>query len=222
MTTIDFPVKCHSKNWILCWRVSLAVSPTTTVNLASRSWKGLAHHCDCHSFPTSDLPPMIHSSCPFQEWSPSYCIQIALSLTLSCIPKVRALACAKNLSTITLRDRETTFTLCSQPASYITSSPSLGHVMPLMSDGCLLGKDGWLMAPILTERGVKKVTSHSGSMCYKPVQMETGCSGASSDKRHTYYSFSQDAILSGSLPETVILSTSYMINWTFFIHFSLF
>lgn len=133
---------------------------TVTVNSGNQDVRRISRSLWlCHSFHTSDPPHMIYLSCPFQEWSSSYCIQIVLSVTLSCIPKAGALACAKSLSTIAVRDRVTTFTLCCQPASYVTSSPSLGHVMPLMSDGCLLAKDGWLMAPNLTERGKKKKKS---------------------------------------------------------------
>lgn len=91
-------------------------------------------------------------------------------LNLACIPKACLLVCAKTLSTCALSDRVGSFTLCCKPASYITSSPSLGHVTPLMGDGCLPPKDSRVMAFVLTLRW-GTITCHSQSVCCKPEEM---------------------------------------------------
>lgn len=77
---------------------------------------------------------------------------------------------AKTLSTLALSDGVAGFTLCWQPASSITSSPSLGHVMPLTGDGCLQPKDSWVMALILYIWGT--ITCHSQSVCCMPEQID--------------------------------------------------
>lgn len=62
-------------------------------------------------------------------------------------------------------------TLCCQPVSFITSSPSLGHVTPLMGDGCHPTKDSRVMALILTSRWCT-ITCHFQSVCSAPEQID--------------------------------------------------
>ncbi len=105
-------------------------------------------------------------------------------VNLACYPKACLLACAKTLSTLVLSDGVANLTLCCQAASYITSSPSLGHVTPLTRDGCLPPKDGRVMALIQTSRR-STITCHSQSVCREAGQMQrgSGSSGAPSEKK---------------------------------------
>lgn len=88
---------------------------------------------------------------PFRTVPPLSVPDIA-QINLGRIPKARLLARAWSLSTFAWSDRVSSLTLCCQPASFITPSPSLGHAMPLTGDGCLLFKDIWVMVPIQTSR----------------------------------------------------------------------
>lgn len=96
-------------------------------------------------------------------------------VNLACISKACLLLCTKRPCQLLHRVTEWPALPCaaSQPASYITSSPSLGHVTPLMGDGCLPTKDSWVMALILTSRR-GKITCHSQSVCCKPEQIQRG------------------------------------------------
>lgn len=132
---------------------------------------------------------------------------------LACIPKACLLVCAKTLSTIALSDKVVSLTLCCQPASYIISSPSLGHVTPLRGDGCLPTKDSWVMAPILTSRR-GKITRHSQYVCCRPEQMQRGRgSRLPSEKGMCIIEREQYAILSSFSTSTHIhLCLSYLFG----------
>lgn len=137
-------------------------------------WEGLAHYCDCHSFHTSDLPHMFHLSCPFLEWSPSYCIQIALSLPLSCFPKVHTLACAKNLS----------------DHLYLVLTGSLIHNIITFTRPCHASYVRWMSpgqgrlanGPILTSRGEKNSQASLDPHVVIQFRLETGSRGPPSDE----------------------------------------
>lgn len=136
-------------------------------------------------------------------------------VNLACIPKACLLVCAKTLSTLALSDRVASLTLCCQPASYITSSPSLGHVTPLTGDGCLPPKDSWVMALILiSRRGT--IACHSQSVCCKREQMqrERGSGGVPSDKAvcatASYAERIQYGILNASVPVFLLMSCWFM------------
>lgn len=130
-----------------------------------------------HSFFIQDLQQHPHTTnssiMSFLSMVTFLAVPDITQFNLACIPKACLLVCAKTLSTIALSDKVVSLTLCCQTASYIISSPSLGHVMPLTGDGCLPTKDGWVMAPILTSRR-GKITRHSQSVCCRPEQMQRG------------------------------------------------
>lgn len=103
----------------------------------------------------------IHLSCPLQVWSPSHQFQISLRLTLVAFSRPVRLSVQRPCQSVPPPprapcDRVAILTLCCQPASYITPSPSLGHVTSLTGDGCPPTKDSWVMVLILTSRKGQK------------------------------------------------------------------
>ena len=107
---------------------------------------------------------LIHPSCPPGGWSLSFQIQISLRLTLPAFPRPPvSLHVHRPCQLLPRVTEQPAFTLCCQPTSFITSSPSLGHVMPLTGDGCLPPKDSWVMALVLTSRRGGAITCHPGS-----------------------------------------------------------